>query len=107
MSGRGVLPDLPPFEPDSLEPGYLYIRVADHLEGRVRLGALRSGARLPGERDLAMEYGVSIGTVRRATEVLRERGVVVTLPAKGTFVAAQSKPFPSCHHRPQTKQAEQ
>jgi DNA-binding GntR family transcriptional regulator len=31
-------------------------------------------------------YQVSIGTVRRAVRELRERGLVATLPAKGTFV---------------------
>lgn len=31
-------------------------------------------------------YGVSIGTVRRAVALLRDRGVVATLPAKGTFI---------------------
>ncbi|NDL60832.1 GntR family transcriptional regulator [Phytoactinopolyspora sp. XMNu-373] len=40
----------------------------------------------PGEQSLAAMLGVSIGTVRRATEELRQRGVVVTLPASGTFV---------------------
>jgi DNA-binding GntR family transcriptional regulator len=31
-------------------------------------------------------YQVSIGTVRRAVRELRERGLVATLAAKGTFV---------------------
>ena len=39
------------------------------------------------ERELADVYGVSAGTVRRAVRELRERGLVVTLPAKGTYVA--------------------
>jgi GntR family transcriptional regulator len=44
---------------------------------------------LRGERAMAEEYGVAIGTVRRAVKHLRDRGVVVTLPHKGTFVARQ------------------
>ena len=47
---------------------------------------LTLGARLAGERDLAAEYRVALGTVRRAVEELRGRGLVVTLPAKGTFI---------------------
>jgi DNA-binding GntR family transcriptional regulator len=31
-------------------------------------------------------YRVSIGTVRRAVVELRKRGLVATLPAKGTYV---------------------
>ena len=47
---------------------------------------LPPGSRLPGERDLAAEYGVALGTARRAIVELRSRGLAVTLPAKGTFV---------------------
>ena len=62
--------------------------MADHIEARINAGQLVPGARLPGERDLAAEYQVALGTVRRAIEELRSRGLVVTLPAKGTFVVA-------------------
>jgi DNA-binding GntR family transcriptional regulator len=43
------------------------------------------------ELQLAREYGVSLGTVRRATAVLRERGLVVTLRRKCTFFSARPK----------------
>jgi DNA-binding GntR family transcriptional regulator len=77
---------VPPFDPEQGEPGYIYARMTDHLEARIRIGDLAPGARLPGERDLAAEYGVAVGTARRAVEELRRRGLAVTLPAKGTFV---------------------
>ncbi len=60
--------------------------LADHIAARIAAGALPADARLPGERDLAAEYGVAIGTARRAVEELRDRGLVITLPGKGTFV---------------------
>ncbi|MFJ4340434.1 GntR family transcriptional regulator [Streptomyces sp. NPDC088915] len=47
----------------------------------------RQDARLPAERDLAEEYGVAYLTVRRAARVLRERGLILTVHGKGTFVA--------------------
>jgi DNA-binding GntR family transcriptional regulator len=78
---------VPQFDPEAGAPSYLYARMADHLEARIRAGELAKGARLPGERDLASEYGVAIGTARRAVEELRQRGMVVTLPAKGTFIS--------------------
>ncbi|MCX4907957.1 MULTISPECIES: winged helix-turn-helix domain-containing protein [Streptomyces] len=74
-----------PIDPTKI--AYVYMQMADHIAARIASGELRPGARLPGERDLAEEYGVAHLTARRATRELRERGLVVTLPAKGTFVA--------------------
>jgi DNA-binding GntR family transcriptional regulator len=79
--------DVPPFDPDAGEPGYLWEAVAQHITARIEAGDLSAGARLPGERDLAAEYGVALMTARRAIKDLRERGLVRTLPSKGTFVS--------------------
>ena len=88
--------EIPPYAPSPA--AYVYAEVADHLALRIdagRLddppaGALAPGARLAGERDLAEEYGVAVETARRAVRELRDRGLVVTLPAKGTFVTEQA-----------------
>ena len=69
------------------EIGYEWERVARDVEARVASGELPPGAMLRGERAMAEEYGVAISTVRRAVRDLRDRGILVTLPAKGTFVA--------------------
>lgn len=74
------------FEPDPDSPVYLYLQVADHVAARIETGELPSGARLPAERDMADEYQVSLQTARRAVEELRDRGLVQTVPVKGTFV---------------------
>lgn len=79
VSGR------PPIDPTKI--AYVYMQMADHIAERISKGDLRPGARLLGERDLAEEYGVANLTARRAVRELRERGLVITLPAKGTFVA--------------------
>jgi DNA-binding GntR family transcriptional regulator len=74
------------FDPDAIEPGYVYMQLADDIAARINAGELRPGARLPGERDLCIEYGVSLGTVRRATVELRARALVATLPGRGTYI---------------------
>jgi DNA-binding GntR family transcriptional regulator len=79
---------VPPFNPEAGEPGYLWEAMADHITARIKTGDLVPGARLPGERDLASEYGVALMTARRALRELRERGLVRTLPSKGTFIAS-------------------
>ncbi|MBV9025295.1 MAG: winged helix-turn-helix transcriptional regulator [Streptomycetaceae bacterium] len=66
---------------------YIYEQVADLIAADIASGRLPKGARLPNERDLGKEYGgVAPGTARRAVRELRERGLVVTLPNRGTFV---------------------
>lgn len=77
---------VPEFDPDAGEPGYIYMKMADHIAARIDSGELPPGTRLSAERDLAAEYGVALGTARRATEELRDRGLVTTIPVKGTFV---------------------
>lgn len=77
---------VPEWRPDDPAPGYLYVRLADHLQALIEAGAFPYGAMLPNEREMVPEYHVSIDTVRRAVAELRHRGLVVTLPSKGTFV---------------------
>lgn len=68
-----------------------YVQIADDITGRITSGELRPGARLLSERALAEYYGRSYQTVRRAMEVLRERGLIVTIQGRGTFVAERKK----------------
>ncbi|MDT0304853.1 winged helix-turn-helix domain-containing protein [Streptomonospora wellingtoniae] len=87
MSEQNGIPEFDPQGPD-----LVYAALADHVVARVVAGDLVPGARLPAERDLAEEYGVAYMTVRRAMQVLRERGVVVTVHGKGTFIAQDALP---------------
>jgi GntR family transcriptional regulator len=64
-----------------------YIQIANDIAGRITSGELRPGARLLSERALAEYYGRSYQTVRRAMEVLRTRGLIITIQGRGTFVA--------------------
>lgn len=83
MADSGV----PEWNPDPGAPGYLFMRLADHIAARIAAGELPPGSRFPNEREMTAEYGVSIDTVRRATRELRERGLVETYPNRGTYVA--------------------
>lgn len=65
-------------------PDPVYEQVASLLEREIRDGT-RTG-RLPSERDLAVELGVSYGSVRHAMELLRDRGLIRTIHGRGTYV---------------------
>lgn len=75
---------------------YAYMQMANHIKKRIQSGELEVNMPLPAERRLAEEYGVSLGTARRATEELRQWGMVYTLRSKGTFVGRlNEQPEPS------------
>ncbi|WP_282203955.1 GntR family transcriptional regulator [Kitasatospora fiedleri] len=80
-------------DPD--RPVYVYVQVADDLAAQIAAGRLAAGSMLPSERDLAALYGVAYLTIRRAIRELRERGLVTTLPAKGTYVTSQPPERPT------------
>jgi DNA-binding transcriptional MocR family regulator len=74
------LPDL------STGSGPLYMRLADKIETDITKGVLPAGAKLPPQRDLAYDIGVTIGTIGRAYALVRERGLVSGEVGRGTFV---------------------
>ena len=68
-------------DPDS--PDEVYRQLAEILARKITAGEV--SGRMASERDLAVEYGVSYGSVRRAMALLRQRGLVRTIHGRGTF----------------------
>ncbi|MET9675013.1 winged helix-turn-helix domain-containing protein [Streptomyces sp. NPDC006482] len=80
------------WKPNPTSHVYVYLQVVHHIAEEIRTGRLPVGARLPAERDLADQYGVAVNTIRRAVRDLRDQGLVITVPIKGTFVLAAQPP---------------
>ena len=68
---------------------YVYVQVANAIAAKIADGSYPLGSRLPSEAELGEEYGVAKMTVRRALEVLRERGLVRTLHGRGSVVVSK------------------
>jgi DNA-binding transcriptional MocR family regulator len=66
--------------------GPLYVRLADQIERGIAEGALPGGAKLPPQRNLAFDIGVTLGTVSRAYALACERGLVTGEVGRGTYV---------------------
>jgi GntR family transcriptional regulator len=64
-----------------------YMEVADDIRKRVREGVIKPGSRVGTFSSLGKDYGVAIGTVNKALDVLRQEGTVVTIAGKGIFAA--------------------
>jgi DNA-binding transcriptional MocR family regulator len=82
------LPDL------SAGSGPLYVRLANRVETDIGGGVLSPGAKLPPQRNLAFDLGITIGTVGRAYQLLRERGLVSGEVGRGTYVLARGEVTP-------------
>jgi DNA-binding GntR family transcriptional regulator len=68
-----------------------YVRIADDLAARIAADQFPAG-RLPGERVLARDYGVAYLTLRRATRILRERGLITTSQGRASYIPAPPGP---------------
>jgi DNA-binding FadR family transcriptional regulator len=68
----------------------LYHSVAERIKELVRQGAYPPGSRLPGERDLAEELGVSRVTVREAQIALEAIGMLDIRVGSGVYVLRKS-----------------
>lgn len=68
--------------------GRIADQIVDDLRARILDGRLPDGSRLPAERELAVQYGVSGATVREAVRVLSAVGLVSVRHGAGTFVTA-------------------
>ena len=65
----------------------LYVQVASAIETRIASGDLQPNRPIPSENQLVQQYGVARGTARKAIQLLRDRGRVVTVVGRGTYVA--------------------
>ncbi len=70
----------------TIEPRRLYRQIADQLRGLVERGEYEVGARLPPERDLALQLGVSRPSVREALIALEVEGLVEVRMGSGIYV---------------------
>src|SRR5512141_1199954 len=70
----------------AVEPQRLYRRIAEQIAQLIRRGEYRPGDRLPPERDLAHQLGVSRPSVREALIALEVEGYVEVRVGSGVYV---------------------
>jgi len=66
----------------------LYLQVAQQLQDLIGTGVFEAGKRLPSERDLASQFGVSRPTIREAMIALEIAGLVEVRSGSGVYVQA-------------------
>lgn len=68
----------------------LYLQVRDMLVERITSGAWKPGSGISNEVDLSRELGVSVGTVRKALDVMEQEHLITRRQGRGTYVNDQT-----------------
>lgn len=64
----------------------LYLQLRDALAERIAGGEWKPGSAIPNESDLAREFGVSTGTMRKALDLMEAERLLTRRQGRGTFV---------------------
>lgn len=70
------------------KPGALpvYIQISELIARRINAGQLLAGERLPTERDMAREFSVAVGTLRKALRALQMQGLIIRKHGSGNYI---------------------
>jgi DNA-binding GntR family transcriptional regulator len=69
---------------DPRSPEHPCKQAAAQLRDQIERGQITT--QLPSITELTAQTGLAVGTVRRAIDILVKRGLVQTVPGRGTFV---------------------
>ena len=78
----------------AIEPRRLYLQIAGQLRSLIEGGEFPPGSRLPAERELARQLGVSRPSLREALIALEVEGYVDVRPGSGILVTAPEHTVP-------------
>lgn len=63
-----------------------YVQVANALRQRIQSRQIPPGRRIPSLTELEQEFGVARDTLRKATQLLKDEGLVESVKGMGIFV---------------------
>ena len=84
----------------TIEPHRLYRQIAGQLRDLMVEGEFSVGSRLPAERELAQQLGVSRPSVREALIALEVEGIIEVRTGSGIYVKSRS----AANYNPSTDQ---
>ena len=70
----------------SIDKGKVYLEIMRQIKEGIRSGQLKKGDRLPSERQMAEQLGVSRATVREAIRSLEIMGLIRCVQGEGNFI---------------------
>lgn len=82
------LPDVDKLNPDDARPPYQ--QVVEALRQAIESGRYKPGEKLPAHHVVVSDFGVSLGTVKRAYGELQTAGLIITRQGQGSFVRTRA-----------------
>ena len=74
---------------DPMSP--IWLQVVNRIKGSIATGAMSPGEKLPGGRDLAVQYSINPNTAARVYQELERAGLVETRRGMGTYVTGDTE----------------
>ena len=69
----------------------IYEQITERYKTLILKGVLEPGEQMPSVRQLAMELSTNPNTVQKTYRQLEQRGLIYSLPGKGSYVAERSQ----------------
>ena len=68
----------------------IYEQIVQEIERYVALEILKPEQQIPSIREMAATLGINPNTVKKAYSILEQKGVIVTLSTKGTYISQKT-----------------
>ncbi|MBE6155016.1 MAG: GntR family transcriptional regulator [Firmicutes bacterium] len=65
----------------------IYEQIVSEVEKLVTLEILKSNEQIPSIRELACTLGINPNTVKKAYDILENKGIIISKSTKGTFIS--------------------
>lgn len=76
---------------DAMSQQPVYEQLVNQTERYILLGALSGGDAMPSVRRMSVTLSVNPNTIQKAYTELDRRGVIISVPGKGCFIAENAK----------------
>ena len=76
-------------EYDPMSP--IWLQVVNRIKGSIATGAIEPGGKLPGGRDMAVQYSINPNTAARVYQELERAGLCETRRGMGTYVTGDAE----------------
>ncbi len=70
------------------DTGPLYKQIKDRFRELILTGVMAEGDKIPSVREMAANLAINPNTIQKAYRELEQEGYIISVPAKGSFVAA-------------------